>query len=196
MASNEETTAAVTNTAGEYGLSSRGITGMTYRDFWSRREQTMADPWSPTNPSNTVILSLAENSLMHKDIGEYLKNKIQVLPLNHLTYSTGPRGSRRLRQAAASYWTSEFNSQVGITADNIFITPGVASALDSLAWSFCNDGDVIMAPLPLYNGFIFDTMNRSNAHIIGVRYQHLDGYGGIDDLFSPSLNEIALEAAI
>lgn len=118
-----------------------------------------------------------------------------VLPLNHLTYSTGPRGSRRLRRAAAAFLTEEFQSRETITADNIFITPGLASAIDALAWSICDEGEGILVPQPFYNGFIFDTLNRSNARVVGVTYEDVEGYSGLDCLFHPDVNKKAIEAA-
>lgn len=118
-----------------------------------------------------------------------------VLPINHLTYSTGPRGSRRLRRAAAAFLTEEFQTRETITADNIFITPGLASAIDALTWTICDEGDGILVPQPFYNGFSFDTLNRSNARVVGVTYGDVEGYLELDDLFRPDVNKRALEAA-
>ncbi|SPO05310.1 related to 1-aminocyclopropane-1-carboxylate synthase, and related proteins [Cephalotrichum gorgonifer] len=128
----------------------------------------MGNPWSPDNPDGTIILRLAENSLMHNELKDFVEDKVNVLPTNHLTYSTGPRGSHRLRRAAAAFWTREFQPRENITLDNIFITPGLASAIDALTWSICDEGDGILIPLPLYNGFNVDIMNRSNVRVIGV----------------------------
>lgn len=119
-----------------------------------------------------------------------------VLPINHLTYSTGPWGSLRLRRAAASYLNSEFQCRETITSDNIFITPGLTSAVDSLTWSICNEGDGILIPQPLYNGFHVDIISRSNARIVGITYDGIVGYSGLDDLFSPEVNKKAIEAAL
>ena len=116
-----------------------------------------------------------------------------VLPINHLTYSTGPRGSHRLRRAAANFWTEEFNPREPIGIDNIFITPGLGIAIDALAWAICDERDAILVPLPLYNGFIFDALNRSNVRILGVPYRGVEGYTTIDDLFDPEVNRRAIE---
>lgn len=118
-----------------------------------------------------------------------------VLPLEHLTYSTGPRGSRRLRRAAAEFLTEEFQPQGSLTADNIFITPGLASAIDAVAWAICNEGDGILIPQPLYNGFHIDITNRSNVRVVGVTYEGVEGYSELDDLFRPEINNKAIEAA-
>lgn len=83
-----------------------------------------------------------------------------------------------------------------ITADDIFVTPGLASAIDGLAWSICEDGDGILVPRPFYNGFTVDLLNRSNAQIVGVTYQDIEGYSDLDDLFRPDVNAKALERAL
>ena len=119
-----------------------------------------------------------------------------ILPTNHLTYSTGPRGSRRLRHAAAEFWTENFDPRYPIGVDNIFITPGLASAIDALSWAICDEGDAILIPLPLYNGFNVDITNRSNAQIIGIPSWDIEGYSTLDDLFEPNINRKAIEAAL
>ena len=121
---------------------------------------------------------------------------MSVNSLSHLTYSTGPRGSRRLRSTVADFLTREFRSREALTTDNIFITSGVASALDALAWSICEDGEGILIPQPYYNGFTFDLLNRSNTRIVGVTYQDIEGYSGLGDLFDPHFNAKALEVAL
>ncbi|KAE8406708.1 pyridoxal phosphate-dependent transferase [Aspergillus pseudonomiae] len=180
----------------QHHLSRRAAENFEYRDVWGPREKSMANPWSPENPDGTIILRLAENSLLHDEMGQLIKEQITVLPLSHLTYSTGPRGSRRLRRAAAAFLNEEFHSRQTITQDNIFITPGLASAIDALTWAICNDGDGILIPQPYYNGFDFDVLNRSNGRVIGVKYEGVEGFSGLDDLFRPDVNKRALEVAL
>lgn len=50
--------------------------------------------------------------------------------------------------------TEEFQAREPVTEDNIFVTPGLASAMDALAWSKCDEGESIYIPQPLYNGSI------------------------------------------
>ncbi|RJE19305.1 hypothetical protein PHISCL_08362 [Aspergillus sclerotialis] len=120
---------------------------------------------------------------------------MKVLPIEHLTYNTGPRGSLRLRCAAASFLNEEFHPREMVTAANMFITPGLASAIDALSWAICNEGEGIMVPQPFYNGFLVDTLNRSNARLVGVTYDGVEGYKDLDDLFCPAVNRKAIEAA-
>ncbi|EAA65386.1 hypothetical protein AN0744.2 [Aspergillus nidulans FGSC A4] len=179
----------------DYHLSKRAAYNSVHGDVWGPREQSMGNPWSPFNPTGTVNLRLAENSLMHEEIAQSIKSEINVLPLEHLTYSTGPRGSRRLRGAAAEFLNQAFHSCQPITANDIFVTPGLASGIDALAWCICNDGDGILIPQPLYNGFRVDLLSRSNAHVVPVPYTGVDGYSSLDDLFRPDVNRKALKAA-
>ncbi|EXA34374.1 hypothetical protein FOVG_14358 [Fusarium oxysporum f. sp. pisi HDV247] len=191
-----EDAASIATTAAEYQLSTRGAQGLLYRDVWGPREKSMGNPWSTTNPEGTIILRLAENSLMHAEVGRFIEEQVNVLPVNHLTYSTGPRGSHRLRRAAASFWMDEFNPREPIGVDNIFITPGLSSAIDALIWAICDEGDAILIPLPLYNGFNVDVFNRSNVRVIGVSYTGVKGYSTLDDLFDPKVNRRAIEIAL
>ncbi|KAF5603999.1 plp-dependent transferase [Fusarium pseudocircinatum] len=191
-----EDTVLVATTAAQYQLSTRGTEGLLHRDVWGPREKSMGNPWSPTNPGGTVILRLAENSLMHDEVARFIKQQINVLPVNHLTYSTGPRGSHRLRRAAAAYLEDYFDPRESIGVDNIFITPGLASAIDALVWAICDDGDAVLIPLPLYNGFIVDVLNRSNVRVIGVPFSGVEGYSTLDDLFDAEANRRAIEAAL
>lgn len=141
-------------------------------------------------------MRLAENSLMHEEVADFIKSEISVTTSEHLTYSTGPRGSRRLRNAAARYMTEEFHSREVITADDLYVTSGLASALDALAWSICDDGEGIMVPRPFYNGFSFDLLNRSNVKVVGVTYDGIEHYSGLDDLFAPAVNKAAFERTL
>lgn len=121
---------------------------------------------------------------------------MNILPVEHLTYSTGPRGSRRLRRAAAAFLTERFHSQTPITYHNILVTPGLASTIDGITFAICNEGDGILIPQPLYNGFNIDILNRSNVRVVGVKYEGIEGFSGLDDLFLPEVNNLALEAAL
>ena len=50
-------------------------------------------------------------------------------------------------------------------------------------------------PQPYYNEFEMDTPTRSNARVVGVPYQGIEGYSELDDLFRPDINKNAIEAA-
>ncbi|PYI13134.1 PLP-dependent transferase [Aspergillus violaceofuscus CBS 115571] len=148
----------------QHHLSVRGACGFVNRDVWGPREKSMGNPWTPTNPSGTVILRLAENSLMHEEVVEFIE-------------------------------ANEFHPNYTISAENLFVTPGLASAIDALAWAVCNAGDGILIPRPFYNGFSVDILNRSNVRVVPVPYTGVEGYSSLEDLFCPTVNSRALEAA-
>lgn len=138
------------------------------------------------------------NLCQHSTIKQLSNTCIQreVLPTSHLTYSTGPRGSLRLRQAVASFLEEEFKAHQSVTSDDIFITPGLTSALDSMTWAMCNEGEGILIPTPYYNGFQIDLTSRSDAGVIEVAYKNIKGTSGFDDMFDAEFNEKALEVAL
>lgn len=91
-------TDVVVDAAAHHYLSKRGTRGLLYQDVWGPREKSMSNPWSPANPGGTyvklfsflvssvglipglsVILRLAENSLMHGEVAAFIKEK--VVPL-------------------------------------------------------------------------------------------------------------------
>ncbi|KAH6612180.1 pyridoxal phosphate-dependent transferase [Boeremia exigua] len=181
--------------AAEHRLSKRGAYNATHRDIWGPREKAMGNPWSPDNTGGTVILRLAENSLLHEEIVTFTKTQA-THPTDHLTYSTGPRGSRRLQHAAAAFLNEVFESNTVITPHDIFVTSGLASALDTLTWAICDEGDGILIPQPYYNGFDYDLMNRSRVRVVGIPYEGIDGYSRLDDLFNPGVNRRAVERAL
>lgn len=82
-----------------------------------------------------------------------------------------------------------------LTVDNVFITSSLAGALDALTWAICDEGDGVLIPLPLYNGFKVDLLNRSNVCVVGISYRGIEGYSNLDDLFSADVNLRAMEAA-
>lgn len=48
----------------------------------------------------------------------------------------------------AEFLTDEFHSREPITLDDIFVTPGLTSAIDAITWSICDEGDGILIPRP------------------------------------------------
>lgn len=168
---------------------------MIHRDIWGLREKQFSDPWTPTNPNGAINLRLAENNILHDDIQDFIHAQLRVEGVQHLTYSTGPRGSLRLRRAAARFLETEFASLVPVTSDDLFITPGLTSAVDSVVWAICNEGDGIIIPRPFYNGFKVDVQHRTGAVVVEADFEGLEGYNTLDDVFDPAMNRKCLERA-
>ncbi|KAI8689456.1 Aminotran-1-2 domain-containing protein [Fusarium sp. Ph1] len=142
-----------------------------------------------------ILLRLDENNLLRNEVADFITKQLSVLPSNHLTYSTGPRGSRRLRKAVSGFLTDEFHSREPITLDDIFVTPGLTSAIDAITWSICEEGDGTLIPRPFNNDFNIGILHRSNARVVAVAYHDIDGYAGPDDVFRPDINHKALQPA-
>lgn len=116
--------------------------------------------------------------------------------MRHLTYSTGPQGSLRLRRAAARFLEKDFDSRSAVTYDDIFIMPGLTSAVDAMVWSVCDEGDGVIIPRPLYNGFKIDVQHRTDAVVVEAAFHDLEGYSSIDDVFDAAMNQKALSRAL
>lgn len=179
-----------------FSLSRRGAYNKVHRDVWGPRSKRMANLWTPDNPSGPINLRLAENNMLHDDIASFIHDQLKVEPVHHLTYSTGPRGSLRLRAAISHFINNDFQSYQAVTADEIFVTPGLASAIDSVFWAICNEGDGIVIPRPLYNGFKMDIEHRSGAVIVEAGYEHVGGYSSTNDVFDPCTTKKAFERAL
>ncbi|ETS83168.1 hypothetical protein PFICI_05044 [Pestalotiopsis fici W106-1] len=121
---------------------------------------------------------------------------MSISPGEHLTYSIGPRGSLRLRDALSKYFNEHFCPSTQVAADNLYVTPGLASCIDSIAWALCDPDDGILIPRPYYNGFTVDITHRSHVQVVGVDYADISRHSSMNDLFRPEINTEALEAAL
>src|SRR4051812_23481424 len=161
------------------------------------------------------MLGLAENSMMHDEVTEYIRrhvsnplkaglvapNRKQIgeptnfSPVYHLTYGKGPRGSTRLREALAFFFNNDFKARQKVKYSEFIVLTGASSAVDSLAWAICNDGEGIILTRPLYSGFKIDICNRARGVILQASFHDIEGYRGLDDMFDSEMNRKAYEAA-
>ena len=122
--------------------------------------------------------------------------QLTISPDEQFGYGVGPRGSPRLKKALASFLQSEFHAEKPVSEKELLILPGVGGVLDALAWSICNDGEGIIIPVPFWSGITQGVEERARGVLIPARYQCVDGYQGLDDLFDPEINRKALEIAL
>lgn len=143
-------------------------------------------------------MRLAENSLMHDEVSEYLRKELplSIERIQHLTYGQGPRGSVRLRKAVSALFNSEFGARQPITYDQIIVMSGVTSVTDALVWSVCNEGEGVLIPQPLYTGYHLDVNQRSRGVVIPVPFYGVEGYTSFDDAFDPGVVRRAFEAKL
>lgn len=132
--------------------------------------------WDPkTNPEGYVSLGLAENSLMHNELSDFLNSKRLVDDTAQgLTYGDGPQGSKRVKAAIASFLSTHFRSTQELKPENIFITNGVSSAIEHCAWTLANPGEGILLGRPYYRAFLPDVGMRTGVQIVPVAFGDVD----------------------
>ncbi|EWC43814.1 hypothetical protein DRE_07323 [Drechslerella stenobrocha 248] len=160
-----------------FGLSQRGLVslgGFAGMADLMRIFQNMYN--KETNPNGIVSLGVAENSLMHKELTEFLHNKVQVTPYS-LTYGEGPGGSSALRKALAEFYNRKLNPAFEIEPDHISTASGVSGVLDLLCHAIAEEGEAIMIGRPIYTGFKHDLFQRSKLKLVPVSLKGVDPMG-------------------
>ena len=129
-----------------------------------------------TNPDGFVSLGVAENTLMHDELLEYIHKNVQILSRG-LTYNDGGAGSRAMRTAMARFLNRKFNTIVPIEKEHICITNGVTSAIEHLSWVLCDPGDVFLLGQPHYGAFVDDISLRPGTEVVKVAFEGADPLG-------------------
>ncbi len=176
-----------TSTMGSIATPSRSTKTFSERgqnaiDLGSKRItwDVISDMWHPqTNPSGILSVRMAENTLLHDKLLEYIHANIHLSPA-HLTYNNGSMGSNALRRAVSHFLNRHFNPFRPVEPSHILMTNGCSSAIEHLSWSFLNPGEAILLSRPYYSTFIADITLRPEAVVIPV-----DMGRTIDDPLSP-----------
>ncbi|RAL09383.1 putative aminotransferase [Aspergillus homomorphus CBS 101889] len=136
----------------------------------------MRDVWcETTNPGGYVNVGVAENSLMHDTLLEYLNRKLE-LPAKYLTYNDGGSGSARLRNAMSAFINRHFHPAVPVEADHLVVTNGVSPAIEHVAWAFTDPGEGILLGRPFYGTFVPDLSLRFGASVVQVAFDDCDPF--------------------
>ncbi|KAG9187088.1 hypothetical protein G6011_04959 [Alternaria panax] len=157
-------------------LSERGshasTTGAKDFEIWD----IITNMWDPkTKPDGYVSLGLAENSLMHDELLDFLNSKRLVDDTAQgLTYGDGPQGSKRVKGAIASFLSTYLRSARKLKPEDISITNGVSSAIEHCAWTLANPGEVILLGRPYYRAFLPDIGMRTGVRIVPVAFGEVD----------------------
>lgn len=132
------------------------------------------DLWDPkTNPDGYVSLGVAENSLMHEELSNYIHENIS-LPLNGLTYGDGGAGSRELQAAMARFLTRKLKPVVTIQAFHITVTNGVSTAIEHVSSIFADQEDAFLLGQPYYGAFPHDIELRTGVELVPVPFDGKD----------------------
>ncbi|KAK4900771.1 hypothetical protein LTR27_001950 [Elasticomyces elasticus] len=177
-------------------LSSRAIENVRNPDHWAPLVQALSNSWSETNVEGTVILGLAENTLMHREIAGHIKDHFEIDTHSQFTYGHGPQGSPRLRKALATFFKENFHALGEVTAEQFVIASGVSAVIDHVTWCICDEGEGILFPAPLYTGFTNDLPTRSRGKLLPVSFRREDGTLDLDDIFDATANTRCMERAL
>ncbi|KAH8424252.1 pyridoxal phosphate-dependent aminotransferase [Aspergillus melleus] len=130
----------------------------------------LGDLWHPQeNPSGFINLGVAENTLMHRELQDFVRNSANISP-HAFTYGDGSFGSKRLRNAVASFLNKRLYPVVPLEADHIMVTNGVSHAIEHCSWAFCDKGDGILLGRPYYKSFIPDISLRPEVEVVTVEF--------------------------
>ncbi|KAJ4358324.1 uncharacterized protein N0V89_002906 [Didymosphaeria variabile] len=152
-----------------------GAGGADEHQVW----EVSANQWDPsTNTDGYVSLGIAENSLSHDELSEFLRNKPLVDPsAKAFTYQDGPAGSKSARNAIALFLDTYFHPVQQVQADHLMITNGVSSAIEHCAWALGDPGDGILLGRPYYRAFLPDIQLRFGVNVVPVAFGDIDPCG-------------------
>lgn len=130
--------------------------------------------WHPQDNSDGYLsLGVAENTLMHAELRDYVNKTTQVTDFA-FTYGDGPTGTKRLKRALARFLNRKLSPVVSVEPEHVVITNGVSAAIEHVSWAFCNPGDGFLLGQPYYTAFIADINLRPGVQVVKVAFADVD----------------------
>ncbi|KAL0943186.1 aspartate aminotransferase [Colletotrichum truncatum] len=130
----------------------------------------LRDAWHPVqNPSGFLSLGVAENTLMHKELINYIISTFTI-DSHGLGYGDSFFGSHRLREVLANFLTSFFKPHAPIRPNHLIVTSGVSAAIEACAFSLCDQGDGVLLARPFYKAFPYNLLNRAGVRHVPVSF--------------------------
>jgi len=134
----------------------------------------ISDMWHPeTNPGGILSVGMAENTLMHDMLLEYIRSNFRPTAA-HLTYNNGSMGSKELRKAVSNFLNKHFSPFRPVEPSHVVVTNGCSSAIEHLSWTFLNPGEAMLLSKPYYSTFVADITLRPGAVVVPVEMGDLD----------------------
>lgn len=134
---------------------------------------TMGNLYDPvTNPDGIYSLGVAENTMMHSEMLEYIHRTIN-LPAVGLTYGDG---GKRLRASMARFLNRHLKPLTPIEPDHIAITNGCGPAIEQSTLMFTDPGESVLLGRPFYTGFIDDITTRTGSLLADVAFGDVDPF--------------------
>ena len=153
--------------------------------------RSLANKYHPDhNPEGFVNLAVAENSLMHDELIDYVNNNVYFQP-DVLTYGCGGIGTEDLRSAIASFVQRKFGTHAHLNAENIVCTSGLTNAVESITFAVADAGDGILLARPFYGSFPHIMLERPGVRSVYVEFGQLDPFS----VESMEAYEVALAGA-
>lgn len=133
--------------------------------------------WDPeTNPNGILSLGVAENSLMHRELGEHIHKNI-ALSNPAFTYGDGTTGTKRLKLSVSRFLTRHLEPATAIQPMHISMTNGCSAAIEHLSWALANPGEGFLLGQPYYGTFVPDLTCRFGAKLLPVPFHDVDPLG-------------------
>ncbi|CAI7642259.1 unnamed protein product [Penicillium manginii] len=137
----------------------------------------LENAWDPLlNPEGIVNLGLAENTLMHTEMKEFMNSEIQV-DSHSLTYGDGFSGSRKLKEAICHFLNKNFSPHTALLPSHITVTSGVSNALECSAWALFDQGEHLLVGRPYFNAFRSTFSDRAGVGLLEVEFDKIDPFG-------------------
>ncbi|GFF73089.1 hypothetical protein IFM60648_03849 [Aspergillus lentulus] len=157
----------------ESNLSLRGRTLAAQKPVFLN---VLGDIWDPSsNPDGVVNIGLAENTLMHQEMKEFMNSKMHV-DSHALTYGDGFSGSRKLKGALCHFLNRHFHPRVALSHSQLTITSGVSNAVECCAWALSDHGDYILIGRPYFNAFKPTFGIRAGVGLLEVKFGMTDPF--------------------
>ncbi|KAF7943627.1 uncharacterized protein EAE97_005698 [Botrytis byssoidea] len=120
-------------------------------------------------PPDIIRLEQAENRLLRPQLLSICKDALnEGLSEDSFLYPTGLGGEAAMRRGFASFFNTHFNPSLKVEEDHVSTGSGCASVLDSLMYSICDEGDIVLAFAPVARTFDIFTRLHAPATILTI----------------------------
>jgi 1-aminocyclopropane-1-carboxylate synthase len=128
------------------------------------------------NPNGIISLGIAENTLMGRELAEFLTTNMKIRPCL-FGYGGSCPGPAALTDGILNFYNGEtFRPAVPVTKEHVYMTSGCTALLDQFFWTLCNEGEGVLVARPSYGGFISDMTGRCKLKPIHVSLNGLDPF--------------------
>ncbi|KAE8160941.1 1-aminocyclopropane-1-carboxylate synthase [Aspergillus tamarii] len=155
-------------------ISARGVSFAEKRPLFF---DVLDNLWHPeSNPDGIVNLGLAENSLLHPELVDFINSQRLDSP-HALTYGDGFSGSKSLQKALCTFLNRQFRPHVLLEPTAMVVTAGASNAVECCAWSLFESGDYMLVGRPYWTTFQHLFGTRAGVNVLEVSFGPVDPFG-------------------